>query len=84
MKFSYSNPGCQGFLFGSDEALQLKSEIEDFVAWASFLHQTDTYDLEWNDNNRYGTPYVGGRLILETNGFGLGYEGSPQLSDCAR
>lgn len=34
--------------------------------------------------DRYSTPYVGGRLILENNGFGLGFEGAPGLTDCVR
>jgi hypothetical protein len=53
MKFSYSNPGCQGYSFTyADESSQLRNEVWNFVNWANYGNQGSTYDLEWSDENR--------------------------------
>lgn len=85
MKFSYSNPGCQEYSFrDADVSDQLNTEAQYFVVWANEGNKGSKYSLEWSDENRFGTPYVGGYLILEVNGFGTNYEGAPQIHDCVR
>lgn len=85
IKFSYANPGCQGYSFNDADATnELLEEAWNFVNWANYGNKGATYSLQWDDEYRYGTPYVAGYLILEVNGFGTEYEGSPQLNDCLR
>lgn len=85
MKYSYSNPGCQPYDFSyQTETANLNSEAWNFVNWANSGNKGAKYSLQWEDDNRYGTPYVAGYYIIEVNGFGTNYEGSPQVNECER
>jgi len=82
-KFSYQAPGCAPYSFSSQpETGNLRSLVHNFVYWAQNGNQGSTYDLEWDDENEYGTPYVGGSFIIESNPFGYGFEGTAQNLEC--
>lgn len=85
MKYSYSNPGCQGFSFSDGTTSgQLQTEVWNFVNWAHAGNKGAKYSLEWDDEYTYGTPFVGGYFIIEVNGFGTNFEGAPAKHDCFR
>jgi hypothetical protein len=83
MKYSYSSPGCQDY-FTNTEIGDLEWETWNFASWANsdYYNKAWMYELDWT-GTYYGIPYVGGYLVLETNGFGLDFEGAPDIGGCS-
>ncbi|KAH0277590.1 hypothetical protein KCU91_g3058, partial [Aureobasidium melanogenum] len=84
VKYSYASPGCLDRITIANQNFDdaFGDITYNWAYWAYYTQPADKYTFELQDVATYGTPYLGGYLIAEFNGFGTNYEGSPALHDC--
>lgn len=82
--YSYTSPGCLDRVSIANQNFDdaLGDITFNWAYWAYYTQSGDKYSFELQDQATYGTPYVGGYLIAEWDGFGTNFEGNPSLHDC--